>query len=300
MLAMMDGKEHTAEVHEERLGGDFIVSATPLKDEQGNLLGSVHVARNITLRKQMEDKLEEYSKELENLVEERTKQLRDSERLAAIGATAGMVGHDISNHLQAIASSLYLAKTDLENVLDSKTKEALLESILEIEKNVDYINKIVVDLQDFAKPLKPLFCSIDLSAIVQDVIKSRVIPENIKVEYNVDPAANCFIADATYVRRMLSNLVNNAMQAMPNGGKLTIKAACEGDSAVIRVEDTGLGIPEEVKAKLFTPLFTTKSKGQGFGLAVVKRMSEALGGSVSFESRPGKGTTFTVRLPFKK
>ncbi|XHH10269.1 MAG: PAS domain S-box protein [Candidatus Bathyarchaeia archaeon] len=299
-LAMMDGQEHTTEVHEKRLDGDFIVSATPLKDEHGHILGSVHVARNITLRKQMESKLEEYSKQLERLVEERTKQLRDSERLATIGATAGMVGHDIRNPLQAIASSLYLTKTDLEDVPESKNKEAILESITEIEKNIDYINKIVADLQDFAKPLKPILSNIDLSAIVQDVIKSRVVPNNISVENIVDPQANCFVSDATYIRRILSNLVNNAVQAMPDGGKLTIKASCEKDTVVIKVQDTGLGIAEEAKGKLFTPLFTTKSKGQGFGLAVVKRMSEALGGSVSFESKTGKGTTFTVRLPLKR
>jgi PAS domain S-box-containing protein len=297
MLAMMDGQEHTAEVHEERLGGDFIVSATPLKDDRGRIIGSVHVARNITLRKQMENKLEEYSKELEHLVDVRTKQLRDSERLAAIGATAGMVGHDIRNPLQAIASSLYLAKTDLDTLPDGK--KDILESLLEIEKNIDYINKIVVDLQDFAKPLKPLFGDIDLSVIVQDVIKNRSFPENISVQSSVDSQANCFVADATYVRRVLSNLVNNAVQAMPNGGKLTLTATRENDYAVIRVEDTGMGIPEEAKGKLFTPLFTTKSKGQGFGLAVVKRMSEAMGGCVSFDSQKGKGTTFVVYLPCK-
>jgi PAS domain S-box-containing protein len=299
-LAMTDGQEHTAEVHEERLGGDFIVSATPLKDERGRILGSVHVARNITLRKQMENKLEEYSKELAHLVEERTKQLRDSERLAAIGATAGMVGHDIRNPLQAIASSLYLAKTDLDTVPEGKTKEAILESLVEIEKNVDYINKIVVDLQDFAKPLKPILGEIDLKAIIQEVIKNRGIPENISVQSSVDSKANCFVADSTYIRRMLNNLVNNALQAMPNGGKLIINAVCETESFVITVEDTGMGIPEEVKSKLFTPLFTTKSKGQGFGLAVVKRMSEALGGNVSFESKTGSGTKFIVRLPSKR
>jgi len=298
MLAMADGQEHTAEVHEERLGGDFIVSATPLKDDKGRIIGSVHVARNITLRKQMEDKLEEYSKELERLVDVRTKQLRDNERLAAIGATAGMVGHDIRNPLQAIASSLYLAKTDLESLTGDKN--AVMESLMEIEKNVDYINKIVVDLQDFAKPLKPVLGDIDLTAVIQEVIKNRNIPENIKVESQVDPKANCFIADTTYIRRMLSNLVNNAVQAMPNGGKLTIAATCESDKAVISVQDTGTGIPEEAKGKLFTPLFTTKSKGQGFGLAVVKRMSEALGGNVSFDSQPGKGTKFTVQLPLKR
>ena len=86
---------------------------------------------------------------------------------------------------------------------------------------------------------------------------------------------------------------------MPNGGKLTLYAYQEANDTVITVEDTGLGIPEEVKPKLFTPLFTTKSKGQGFGLAVVKRMTEALEGTVTFESESGKGTVFMVRLPTK-
>jgi signal transduction histidine kinase len=175
-----------------------------------------------------------------------------------------------------------------------------MESLFEIEKNVDYINKIVVDLQDFAKPLKPVLGDINLTVIVQEVIKNRSIPENVTVESSVESQANCFIADATYIRRMLSNLVNNALQAMPDGGKLTLKATREANNIVISVEDTGIGIPEEVKAKLFTPLFTTKSKGQGFGLAVVKRMTEAMGGYTSFDSQVGKGTRFTVRLPFKE
>ncbi len=84
---------------------------------------------------------------------------------------------------------------------------------------------------------------------------------------------------------------------MPDGGRLSVRARREKKDLAITVEDTGVGIPEDVKSRLFTPLFTTKSKGQGFGLAVVKRLAEALGGTVSFESEMGKGTKFTLRRP---
>jgi len=103
--------------------------------------------------------------------------------------------------------------------------------------------------------------------------------------------------DAAYLKRILTNLINNAVQAMPQGGKLTIMATAENGVVALSVEDTGEGIAEETKLRLFTPLVTTKSKGQGFGLAVVKRLTEALGGTVRFDSELGKGTRFTVELP---
>lgn len=99
------------------------------------------------------------------------------------------------------------------------------------------------------------------------------------------------------LQRILSNLVSNAVQAMPSGGKLTLFAYEEAGSTVIVVQDNGVGIPEEVKSKLFAPLFTTKAKGQGFGLAVVKRLTEAMSGTVTYESAQNKGTKFIIRLP---
>ncbi len=95
----------------------------------------------------------------------------------------------------------------------------------------------------------------------------------------------------------MTNLVINAVQAMPNGGKITISAVVEAGRVLISVADTGVGIPEEIKPNLFKPMFTTKAKGQGLGLAVVKRLVEALNGSISFESEVGKGSKFTVSLP---
>ena len=261
------------------------------------IVATIAQGHDITVRKQMEKKLEEYSKHLEQLVEERTKQLRDSERLATIGATAGMVGHDIRNPLQAIIGDIFLAKTDLSSLTDSEQKASVQESLFEIEKNVEYINKIVADLQDFAKPLNPTAMEIDLKRIIDEVVSNRRIPGNIQASIKVEKNAERIVADSAFVQRILSNLVNNAVQAMPNGGKLMVHAYCEGKDNVITVEDTGVGIREEAKSKLFTPLFTTKSKGQGFGLAVVKRMTEALGGTVTFESQADKGTKFIVRLP---
>ncbi|MGD6932800.1 MAG: ATP-binding protein [Candidatus Bathyarchaeia archaeon] len=101
------------------------------------------------------------------------------------------------------------------------------------------------------------------------------------------------------LKRILQNLSTNAIQAMPEGGKLTVYASPNRKTGKIEitVKDTGVGISKEVQEKMFTPLVTTKAKGQGLGLAVVKRLTEALNGSLTFESQEGKGTTFTIYLP---
>jgi signal transduction histidine kinase len=252
---------------------------------------------DITERKKAEEKLEEYRKNLETLVEERTKQLKDAERLAAIGATAGMVGHDIRNPLQAITSDIYLAKSDLASMPECEGKQNVQESLEEIGKNVYYINKIVSDLQDYARPLTPKLEEVDLEQTVHFVLANLNIPGNITIKHSIKKDLPKLKTDQSYIQRILTNLANNAIQAMPNGGKLTIAASSKNGKAIITLEDTGEGIPENVRNKLFTPLVTTKSKGQGFGLAVVKRFTEGMGGTVTFESEVGKGTKFIIELP---
>ncbi len=260
-------------------------------------IASVALANSkmLEMLEENEKELKMHSEHLEGLVEERTKMLKDSERMATIGQTAAMVGHDIRNPLQAITGDLYLARAELASLPVSDEKNNALESLAEIEKNVDYINKIVADLQDFARPLKPNAEETNLKLIIDQLIVKNGLPDNIEVNVRVD--AEKVVADSTFINRIMYNLVNNAVQAMPKGGQLTIHAYKEANDVVISVKDTGVGIPEAVKGKLFTPMFTTKAKGQGFGLAVIKRMTEALGGTVSFESQEGKGTTFIVRLP---
>jgi PAS domain S-box-containing protein len=225
------------------------------------------------------------------------KQLQDSERLAAIGATAGMVGHDIRNPLQAITSDVYLLQSEIVSMPESDDKKNAEESLDGIEENVDYISKIVADLQDFARPLKPNAEETDLRLIIDELLRKYSLPKNIKVIVKVKSDVRKIMVDSAYLNRILFNSVTNAVQAMPEGGKLTIHAFKESSDIAITVKDTGVGIPEDVKGKLFTPMFTTKAKGQGFGLAVIKRMTDALGGTVSFESQEGKGTTFIIRLP---
>ena len=224
-------------------------------------------------------------------------ELEKTRRLATIGATAGMVGHDIRNPLQAITGDVYLLEADLASCLDSEQKKEALESLKEIGNNVDYINKIVVDLQDYARPLKPVAKETNLETVIENVLLKFNLPRDIKTSCYVEKHAQKIVADPDLLKRIMGNLVTNAVQAMPNGGKLSINVYSEENAVVLTIEDNGVGIPEEVKPKLFTPLFTTKSKGQGFGLAVVKRITEALGGTITFESQNGKGTKFIIRFP---
>ncbi len=298
--ATIKSKEAKGYVLEYRLrhkNGSYIIvkdTAKILRHEKYiHIIGGV---RDITERKQLQQKLEEYAKQLEMLVEERTNALKNKERLAAIGETAGMIGHDIRNPLQAIVNELFMARITMANEPESKEKKDALESISIIQEQTDYISKIVSDLQDYARPLKPEYETIKLSELVTSIFQTINIPEKIIISIDIQGFPE-IKTDPTFIRRVLTNLTNNAIQSMPDGGKLNLTAYKKDNTAIITVSDTGKGIPEEIKTRIFTPLLTAKAKGQGLGLAVVKRLVEALNGTVTFESEEGKGTKFTVTLP---
>jgi signal transduction histidine kinase len=210
-----------------------------------------------------------------------------------------MVGHDIRNPLQAIAGELFLAKDEIDNLPDGVAKKYLQENIVSIEENLYYIDKIVADLQDYTKPLNPSSDTIRIEQAIEEALLIVNIPSKLQVSINIPKDFPTFPADFSMLKRALINLIQNAVQAMPNGGTLKISATCQNNHACININDTGQGIPQEIQTKLFTPLFTTKSKGQGFGLAVVKRLIEAQDGTITFQTQTGKGTTFTIKLPLQ-
>lgn len=260
---------------------DVLYNATVYRNEAGEILGVFAAARDVTEHNVLERKLKE------------------SERLVAIGQTAGMVGHDLRNPLQAIGGALYLLKEDLNSLpSDSPLLQSMGEMLDSIGSQIDYMNKIVSDLQDFVRPMKPLLEEVDIRKVVNGALSIVTIPDNIEVEKLIEREK--MLVDPALIIRVLNNIIANAVQAMPKGGKLTIKTQKNKDEVSISVSDTGVGIPIEVKPRMFTPLFTTKSRGQGFGLAVCKRIIEAHGGEITFESKEGKGTTFTVKIPLNK
>jgi PAS domain S-box-containing protein len=271
-------------------------SGAPIITADGKTLGVVLVFRDVTERRRLHQQLEIYAKDLEALVEKRTIQLKQAERMAAIGETAGMVGHDIRNPLHAMSGDVYLTRLDVDSLPDGEEKKDMLENLKAIEDNIYYINKIVADLQDYSKLQTPTIEDVHLEDTIGKMLSAINVPPSVNVRVSVEKGFPVLKSNDATLRRILNNLVLNAIQAMPNDGELTISTKLEDGCPVVEVSDTGVGIPEDARAKMFKPLFTTKPKGQGFGLAVVKKLCEDLKIDVGYESKVGKGTTFFLKF----
>jgi PAS domain S-box-containing protein len=230
--------------------------------------------------------------------------LRRSERMAVIGETAAMVGHDLRNPLQTMLTRLYLVKKGMSGSSQSRnevaTKLNLEKTLGEFERLIQYMNKIVSDLQDYARPLAPTLVETDLEYLLQNTLSTITVPEAIRISVDIDPSVRRILVDSTLMMRALTNLVTNAIQAMPNGGQLTITGSSTDENALISIRDTGSGITTENLNKIFTPLYTTKSKGMGLGLAVAERLAKAHGGTITVDSQVDNGTTFTIKIPCRK
>ena len=287
-------------VREEIKGGNnrwYQMWIRPYITQEKKIGGAVLSFSDITEMKVWEAERRFHTENLELQVTEQSGKLLQNERLTAIGKTAGMVGHDVRNPLQSMIGEIYLMNLEVAKLPEGEEKKSMLESILSLNQNITYINKIVADLQDFAKAPIPQLEEVYIEKALNEVIHTSHIPKEVAVSIFVEKDFPKLKLDASYLRRTLTNLVSNAVQAMPKGGKLTVNAFSQDDKVVISVADTGAGMSEEVKPKIFTPLFTTKSKGQGFGLAVVRKLTEAMGGTVTFESEKRKGARFILSFP---
>jgi PAS domain S-box-containing protein len=265
------------------------------------LVGTVGLYKDITERKQMEKKLEEYSQHLEELVEKRTKQLKEaheqlikSERLAALGQVAAMVGHDLRNPLTGIKGATYYLKKKLGPKIDEK----VIEMLELIEKDIEHANEIIADLLEYSKEVQLELTEATPNLIVEDTLSLVKVPEIIQV-LDLTQTEPKIKIDVEKMKRVFSNLIKNAIEAMPMGGKLEITSRESNDNMEIAFTDTGIGMTKEIMEKIWTPFFTTKATGMGLGLAICKRIVEAHGGSISVKSTVSKGTTFTVTIPIK-
>jgi signal transduction histidine kinase len=240
-----------------------------------------------------DDEIENLTRSINGMldkIEDNTDKLQKAERFSAIGELATMVAHDLRNPLQGIAVAAYYLKRKVNpHTTDAKMIE-------QIDEDVRYSDKIINDLLDYSREIRLDLTNASPRCLLWKALSIACVPERIKLvdELTDEPTVR---ADIDSMLRVFINIINNAVDAMPSGGTLTIRCKAEEKMGRFQFMDTGEGIKAENRVKLFQPLFTTKAKGMGFGLSICKRIVDAHGGRIVVESKVGKGTTFNIYLP---
>jgi len=247
-------------------------------------------------RKKAEMTLKAYSEKLEETVKdlrEAQEKLVHKEKLSVLGQLASGVAHDLRNPLFAIKNAVYFLRMVLEEP-EAEVKESL--DIL--NREVGTSERIISSLLDFARPKPLVRRNVDINDVIREALSRITVPRNVEVVSQLDKSLPSILTDPDQLGQVFGNIILNAIQAMPEGGLLTVKSEVPSPEWVgISFADTGIGIPRENLRKLFEPLFTTKAKGIGLGLAITKTLVEAHDGTIKVQSEVGKGSTFTVRLP---
>ncbi len=225
-------------------------------------------------------------------IEDKSSRLRKAEHLAAIGQVAAMVGHDLRNPLTGISGATYYLKTKLEAKMDPKSKE-MVETI---QRAIAHSDRIITDLLKCAEEMKLDISETEPRHILSEVLSRVKVPSNVRVLDKTQETLR-IKCDQEKMKTAFAKVVENAFDAMPNGGTLTVESARAKEGVTVSFSDTGVGISSEVMTKLWSPFFTTKASGMGLGLAICKRMVDAHGGTIFAESSAGKGSTFTITLP---
>jgi signal transduction histidine kinase len=217
--------------------------------------------------------------------------LQRSERLAAIGQVAGGVAHELRNPLNVVKTSVYY----LLNARNP-TAEKKAEHLHRIERHVLLADNVITALSNFAKAPVATAAPFPLTACIREVLETNPISSACKVMIDCPDSLPPALADADQVRIVLGNLVRNAREAMPQGGLLTIRCRADNGHVEVAVSDTGVGIAPEHLSRVMEPLYSTKARGLGLGLAIARSILEKNHGSLRVTSEPGRGSTFTVRL----
>ena len=214
-----------------------------------------------------------------------------AERLAAIGQVAGGIAHELRNPLNVIKTSVYY----LLNARNP-SPEKRAEHLTRIEKQVGLADGVITALSNFAKMPLPTLTPFAVEPWVRDTVEMTGLPPQIEVAIDCPPSLPNALADAEQMRIVLSNLVRNARDAMPEGGRLTISARAGAEHLDLDVADTGSGIRPEDLPRVMEPLYTTKARGIGLGLAIARAIVDKNEARLSVQSELGRGTTFTLRL----
>jgi signal transduction histidine kinase len=217
--------------------------------------------------------------------------LQRTERLATLGQVAGGVAHELRNPLNVVKTSVYY----LLNARNP-TAEKTAEHFRRIERQVELADGVITALSSFAKMPVPSLRPTPVESCVREALEANEPGEGIRVEVDCPPSLPAVLADIAQLRIVFGNLIRNARDAMPQGGTIAIRGRREGHSVEVTVADTGVGIPREDLARVMEPLYSTKARGLGLGLAIARSILDKNQGALRLESTPGRGSTFTVRL----
>lgn len=275
---------------------------TCILDDEGKVIGTTGVSRDITERKQFEEHMRTTKDELEKSVLQRTAELARAqenlvrqERLAVLGQLAGGVAHQIRNPLAAIMNATYVLKRHLSPDQHPNVEDA----IRIIHDEVRHANIIITGLLDYARVRTPDRHPTSVVDVLERVLASESIPSDVRIVRELaNTDAVIVVVDADQLQGAIANLIRNAIDAMPEGGDLVMGLESTNEDIVITVSDTGTGISPHVRAHLFEPLHSTKPMGIGLGLVTARRFVEAHGGRIACIDVP-KGARFEIRLPLR-
>jgi signal transduction histidine kinase len=251
--------------------------------------------------KAAEEKLRLLNESLEQKVEERTRELMAAqeellrrEKLAMLNIVAGNVGNELRNPLGVMSNAVFF----LENRL-SAADELVREYLEIIRKEIGVAQRVLSDFSDFFRTRTPRVQALPVEELINRGLAGYIVPESVTVSVELPETGAMLKVDPGQMQQVFRSLIDNAVQAMPNGGVLRVSTRRAPDPGfiAISVTDGGGGIALEHREKIFEPLFSTRSRGIGLGLPIAKNLVEANAGRIKVESEPGQGTTFTVVLP---